>query len=403
MTVAHSSGESVPVTVVTGGAGKTCAAHLIRSVLEEGLGKRYGLITTRHVYLNDQIRPPLPWLHWRERLEDTLQEMVQAGCDGVILTLLPEALHSSMLTGLDPQRVVFTGGVGRMSSSTLQDFLTRWGDQCVCNLDDATLRQGVENSGGVRLTYAERRGEADLNARNLRLRADHIEFEALTDQAICRMRLPIPGGFGLYNALAALSCGLNEGLSLETMSHILPHTRGVPGRMELLRLPWNVGVLIDSAATPEQVDNLLMAASGLGEKRKILVLGAAGDRDRSRRPLLGEAASRADVVILTADDPRTEPVADICAQIQAGMSRQALVQPDRTEAITQALDLARSGDLVILSGRGDRREMRMATGSIPLDEREIVARYVSHRGNEKEQKEIGRREAFEGAKDEVFD
>lgn len=78
------------------------------------------------------------------------------------------------------------------------------------------------------------------------------------------MRLPIPGGFGLYNALAALACGLSAGLTLHTMADILPHTVGVAGRMELLRLPNDVGVLIDSAATPEQVDNLLLAANGLG-------------------------------------------------------------------------------------------------------------------------------------------
>ena len=284
MTVARSNGKPIPLTVVTGGAGKTCAAHLMRSVLEAGLGRQYGLITTRHVYLNGQIRPPLSWLHWREQLKETLAEMTESHCDGVILTLLPEALNSAMMDGLELQCVVFTGGVGRMREKELHRSLIRWGDRCICNIDDPVLRQAVKTCGGVRMTYAERRGEADLNARNLRLCADRIEFEALTDQDICRMRLPIPGGFGLYNALAALACGLSAGLTLHTMADILPHTVGVAGRMELLRLPNDVGVLIDSAATPEQVDNLLLAANGLGEKRKILVLGAPGDRDRSRRP-----------------------------------------------------------------------------------------------------------------------
>lgn len=403
MTVARSNGKPIPLTVVTGGAGKTCAAHLMRSVLEAGLGRQYGLITTRHVYLNGQIRPPLSWLHWREQLGETLAEMAQAHCDGVILTLLPEALNSAMIDGLELQCVVFTGGVGRMREKELHQSLTRWGDRCICNIDDPALRQAVKTCGGVQMTYAERRGEADLNARNLRLCADRIEFEALTDQDICRMRLPIPGGFGLYNALAALACGLSAGLTLHTMSDILPHTVGVAGRMELLRLPNDVGVLIDSAATPEQVDNLLLAANGLGEKRKILVLGAPGDRDRSRRPLLGEAASRADVVILTADDPRTEPVEDICAQIRAGMSKHAHFQPDRKTAILQALDLAQSGDLVILSGRGDKQTMRTQSGVIPLNEREIVLEYASQMGNEKEKREKGRPETSEGAKDEVFD
>ena len=89
MTVARSNGKPIPLTVVTGGAGKTCAAHLMRSVLEAGLGRQYGLITTRHVYLNGQIRPPLSWLHWREQLKETLAEMTESRCDGVILTLLP--------------------------------------------------------------------------------------------------------------------------------------------------------------------------------------------------------------------------------------------------------------------------------------------------------------------------
>lgn len=194
------------------------------------------------------------------------------------------------------------------------------------------------------VTYAERRSEADLNARNLRLCSDRIEFEALTNEAICRVRLPIPGGFGLYNAMAALACGLRAGLTLEQMAQILPNTRGVRGRMELLPLNAPFDVLIDSAATPEQIDNLLMAARGLAKGRLLLVLGAPGDRDRSRRPQLGEAASRADVVILTADDPRSEPVEEICGQIRAGVEgKHPEIVPDRRAAIGRALDLAQPG------------------------------------------------------------
>lgn len=158
MTVARSSGNPIPLTVVAGGAGKTCAAHLMRSVLEAGLSRQYGLITTRHVYLNGQTRPPLSWLCWREQLEETLAEMAQTHCDGVILTLLPEALTSAMMADLNPQCVVFTGGVGRMSEQALHQYLTRWGDRCICNLDDPTLRQAVEACGGVRMTYASGAG-----------------------------------------------------------------------------------------------------------------------------------------------------------------------------------------------------------------------------------------------------
>ena len=154
--------------------------------------------------------------------------------------------------------------------------------------------------------------------------------------------------------------------------------------MELLPLNAPFDVLIDSAATPEQIDNLLMAARGLAKGRLLLVLGAPGDRDRSRRPQLGEAASRADVVILTADDPRSEPVEEICGQIRAGVEgKHPEIVPDRRAAIGRALDLAQPGDLVLLSGRGDKTQMLTRDGVTELDERAVVLEYLRRNNNRK--------------------
>lgn len=366
----------IPLHAVVGGAGKTCASHLIRNVLKAGLGKKYGLITTRHAYLGSNVLPPPAWPDWRGQLDQELERMGQAGCDAVVLTLPLFALGSEALAGLAFETVVLTGCGDAAEADEVAQFLKTQEGWCVCNIDDPYLREMVQGREQKTVTYAERRSEADLNARNLRLCSDRIEFEALTDEAICRMRLPIPGGFGLYNALAALACGLRSGLTLEQMARILPRTRGVRGRMELLPLAAPFGVLIDSAATPEQVDNLLMAARGLAEGRLILVLGAPGDRDRSRRPMLGEAASRADVVILTADDPRTESVEEICRQICSGMEGKCPeVIPDRRAAIERALELAQPGDLVLLSGRGDKTQMLTREGAVDLEERAVVFDY----------------------------
>lgn len=366
----------IPLHAVVGGAGKTCASHLIRNVLETGLGQEYGLITTRHAYLGSEVLPPPAWPDWRGQLDQELERMGQAGCDAAVLTLPLFALGSEALAGLAFETVVLTGCGDTAEADEVAQFLKTQDGWRVCNIDDPYLREMVQGRQQKTVTYAERRSEADLNARNLRLCSDRIEFEALTDEAICRMRLPIPGGFGLYNALAALACGLRSGLTLEQMAHILPRTRGVRGRMELLPLAAPFGVLIDSAATPEQVDNLLMAARGLAEGRLILVLGAPGDRDRSRRPMLGEAASRADVVILTADDPRTESVEDICRQIREGMEEKyPEVIPDRRAAIERALELAQPGDLVLLSGRGDKTKMLTREGAVDLEERAVVFDY----------------------------
>lgn len=366
----------VPLHAVIGGAGKTCASHLIRNVLEAGLGREYGLITTRHAYLGGDVLPPPAWPGWREQLDQELERMRQAGCSAVVLTLPLFALGSAALAGLTFETVVLTGCGDAVEAGEVAQFLETQEGWWVCNIDDPYLREIVQGRQQKTVTYAERRSEADLNARNLRLCSDRIEFEALTNDAICRVRLPIPGGFGLYNALAALACGLRSGLTLEQMARILPSTQGVRGRMELLPLAAPFGVLIDSAATPEQVDNLLIAARGLSKGRLILVLGAPGDRDRSRRPMLGEAASRADVVILTADDPRTESVEEICRQICGGMEgKRPEVILDRRSAIERALSLAQPGDLVLLSGRGDKTRMLIRDGAVDLEERAVVFDY----------------------------
>ena len=376
MTTIRRNKNPIPLYAVVGGAGKTCASHLIRNVLEAGFQQKYGLITTRHAYLGDDVLPPPAWPHWREKLDQELEKMRQADCDAVVLTLPLFALGSEVLAGLAFETVVLTGCGNATEADEVARFLETQEGWWVCNIDDPYLRDMVQGRRQKTVTYAERRSEADLNARNLRVCADRIEFEALTNEAICRVRLPIPGGFGLYNALAALACGLRSGLTLEQMAHILPDTRGVQGRMELLPLAAPFGVLIDSAATPEQVDNLLMAARGLAEGRLILVLGAPGDRDRSRRPMLGEAASRADVVILTADDPRTESVEEICRQMCAGMEGNCPeVIPDRRAAIERALSLAQPGDLVLLSGRGDKTQMLTQKDVVHLEEREVVFNY----------------------------
>lgn len=362
----------IPLIAVVGGSGKTCASHLIRSVLEAGKLQKCGLITTRHAYLGDEVLPPPTWPDWRRELDDMLTYMKRGGCSAAVVALPPFALGSKEMADLQFEIVVLTSCADAAEAETVEQFLQRQNGWWVCNMDDSYLRKIAQNGRQV-LTYAERRSEADLNARNLRLCSDRIEFEALTNEAIYRMKLPVPGGFGLYNALAALSCGILAGLSLEQMAQILENTKGVRGRMELLSISAPFGVLIDSAATPEQIDNLLLAARGLAKGRLILVLGAPGDRNRSRRPLLGEAASHADEVILTADDPRTESAAEICQQIESGMKgKSQRVILDRAEAIRYALKLAKPGDLVLLSGRGDKTQMLTREGAIPLDEREVV-------------------------------
>lgn len=189
----------------------------------------------------------------------------------------------------------------------------------------------------------------------------------------------------MYNAMAALACGLRAGLTLEQMAQILPNTRGVRGRMELLPLNAPFDVLIDSAATPEQIDNLLMAARGLAKGRLLLVLGAPGDRG----PVPAAAVGRGGVPGRRGDsDGRTIPVQNRSkrsADRYAPEWRESILRLCRIggAAIGRALDLAQPGDLVLLSGRGDKTQMLTRDGVTELDERAVVLEHLRRNNNRK--------------------
>ena len=249
------------------------------------------------------------------------------------------------------------------------------------NLDDEAGRQLAPQFSN-RLTFSERRDEADLTAKNLRLFPDRVEFEAVTVGDIRRVRLPIPGGFSVYNALACLTCGLGLGLPLADMAQAMGRARGVPGRLEPVDVPAEYAVFIDRASTPNALENILMTLRPLTQNRLICLFGCQGDRDRSQRQSMGAAAAElADAVVLTSDDPRTEPPLDIISDIRQGMEGFATpcaVEPDRRKAIRLALSMAGPGDVVLLAGKGCKTWQEIEGVRYPLNEREEVARFYAN-------------------------
>jgi UDP-N-acetylmuramoyl-L-alanyl-D-glutamate--2,6-diaminopimelate ligase len=346
-------------------------------MMEGGANMPTGLITTRHSYVGEKLLPPPRWPNWEIQLSQLLQQMAEGGCQRGIIVLTPPMLAAGMLEGFPLELAVVTSLQDSTEAEQVCDWLAPRCPVLVCSVDDADGRHLAQRWRGRKLTYAEKRGEADVNGRNLRLLRDRIEFEALTNQGIARVRLPVPGGFGLYHSLAALAVGQYWGISLQKMVSLLGHAGGVPGRMELHELKGGIAALIDSASTPEQLENLLLTTREMVTGRLLLVCGAPGDRDRSSRRQIGEVISRmADRIYLTADDPRTEPVADICRDIRQGMhGRKGTVIPDRERAIRRAIAGAEPGDLVILAGRGDRSTMLAEKRIIPFDERKILEKF----------------------------
>ena len=381
--------RDLTLLAVTGTNGKTTTTYLLKAMLEGVLGARVGLIGTNQNMVGDEVLPahrttPESW-----EVQQLLREMADAGCTHVVMEASSHALVLHRLDGLRFRAGIFTNLTqdhldfhGTMEAyRDAKGLLFRQSDTAVLNLDDEAGRYFARTVAVPRLTYSERRDEADLTAKNLRLFPDRVEFEAVAAGAISRVRLPIPGGFTVYNALGVLTCGLALGLPLADCADALAKAPGVKGRIEVVPVPADFAVIIDYAHTPDALENILTTVRDFTAGRVICLFGCGGDRDRTKRPQMGAiAGSLADVTVVTSDNPRTEEPGAIIRDILPGLegtAAEVVVEPDRRAAIRRALSLAKPGDTVVLAGKGHETYQEVGTRVLHLDEREEVAAYFA--------------------------
>lgn len=381
-------GDKMTLLAVTGTNGKTTTTYLLKELLEKTLGAKVGLIGTNQNMIGGETLPASRTTPESYELQALLARMEREGCTHVVMEVSSHALVLERVHGLRFQVGVFTNLTAEHMDfhGTMESYRAAKGrlfyqcDAAALNLDDPAGRYYLEDLPCKAFTYSENKRQADLSAQNLRLLPRSVEFEALTREDICRVSLPIPGGFSVYNALGALGCCLVLGLSLTACAAALKTARGVKGRVEVVEVPTDYTVLIDYAHTPDALENILLTARGFTPGRIILVFGCGGDRDRSKRPVMGTiAASLSDLVVVTSDNPRTEPPMTIIEEILAGFppEKRPLVEPEREEAICRALSLAQAGDTVLLAGKGHETYQEVAGKKRPLDEREVVRAYFA--------------------------
>ena len=379
--------DALTVIGVTGTNGKTTTTYLLKAMLEGVLGAKVGLMGTNQNMIGAEVLPahrttPESW-----EVQKLLRDMADSGCTHVVMEVSSHALALHRVDGISFKVGIFTNLTrdhldfhGTMEEyRRVKGLLFRQTGTAVLNLDDEAGRYYASIVTCPALTYSENKDQADVTAKNIRLFPDRVEFEALTTGAIARVRLPIPGGFTIYNALGVIACGLALKLPLPQVCASLAEAKGVKGRIEVVPTPTDYAVIIDYAHTPDALENILTTVRDFTPGRVICLFGCGGDRDRSKRPVMGAiAAELADLVVLTSDNPRTEDPEAILADIQAGMEGSdtpCLVVPHRREAIRRALDEARSGDTVVLAGKGHETYQEIGTRRCHLDEREEVAAY----------------------------
>ena len=383
--------RALTVIGVTGTNGKTTTTYLMKGVLEEVLGARVGLIGTNQNMIGARALPahrttPESW-----EVQKLLREMADAGCTHVVMEVSSHALALHRVDGIPFAAGIFTNLTRDHLDfhKTMEAYRDAKGllfHQCglaVLNLDDEAGRWYAQRVECPKFTYSENKDEADLTAKNIRLFPGHVEFEAVARGAIQRVRLPIPGGFTIYNALGVVACALALGLEPAPVAAALAGAQGVKGRVEVVPTPHGeYTVIIDYAHSPDALENILTTVRDFTAGRVVCLFGCGGDRDRTKRPLMGAVAGTlADFVILTSDNPRTEEPEAIIDDILEGMERMEggcapyVVEPDRRRAIHYALSHAQAGDVILLAGKGHETYQEIDGVQRHLDEREEVAAF----------------------------
>ncbi|MDO4516574.1 MAG: UDP-N-acetylmuramoyl-L-alanyl-D-glutamate--2,6-diaminopimelate ligase [Bacillota bacterium] len=380
-------GEAMTLVGVTGTNGKTTTTYLLKHVLEKVLHAKVGLIGTNQVMIGEKILPasrttPAPYV-----LQCLLGQMKGEGCTHVVMEVSSHALDQRRTAGLDFACGIFTNLTRDHLDyhGSMEDYYrakARLFDQCRAgffNLDDPAGRRLAQSALCSRHTFGQTRGEAQVLGKNVRLTPRGVEFEVLTQGKSCPVSLPIPGSFSVYNALGIIACCLQLGCPLEEIAAALATVPGVKGRVEVVPVPAPYTVIIDYAHTPDALEKILKTARDVTRCRLLCLFGCGGDRDRTKRPIMGEiAAELADLVILTSDNPRTEDPEGIMEEVARGFPpgfTAWVSQPDRRKAIREALAMGRAGDVILLAGKGHETYQEIGRERIHLDEREEIASF----------------------------
>ncbi len=230
------------------------------------------------------------------------------------------------------------------------------------------LADELRELGGRVLTFGLV-DEADVRAERLELTPSATSFRA----AGLTVRPRLRGRFNVENVLGAIAAGNLLEIADDAIVRGIEHVAGVPGRFESVDEGQPFAVLVDYAHTPEALENVLAEARRLAAGRLICVFGCGGDRDRAKRPLMGEVVTRlADRAIVTSDNPRSEDPLEIIAAIRAGMAGDEEVEPDRAAAIARAVEDAEEGDVVVIAGKGHEQGQEFGDRTIPFDDREVA-------------------------------
>lgn len=375
------------LTGMTGTNGKTTTVYLIDALLR-ARGRTTGMLGTIEYRVAGEVRPAVNTTPESLDLMRMFDEMAQAGATHATFEVSSHALALRRVYGIEFHTAVFSNLTRDHLDfhRTMEAYFeakqllfdgagARPPHWAVINHDDEWGRKLRTHASTRRLTYGMRPG-ADLRAVNVETGFEGLTFDIETKEGAVRLRSPLVGHINVYNLLAAFGAGLSLGLTAEECAAGLGTLAAVPGRFERVDEGQPFLVVVDYAHTDDALRNVIQVARSLKPKRLITLFGCGGDRDRTKRPLMGEAAaSLSDYVIVTSDNPRSEDPLAIINDAMVGVGRHAtphVVEPDREKAIRRALSEASAGDIVLLAGKGHETYQVLRDQTIHFDDRETA-------------------------------
>lgn len=375
--------EKMRLIGVTGTNGKTTTTYLIKSILE-AQGRKTGIIGTIQNCIGDKVLHADRTTPESLELQELFDEMYKEGVNDVIMEVSSHSLDLHRVDCCDFDLGMFTNLTEdhldyHITMENYRDAKAILFGMCknsVINIDDPYGEYMVSKATGNILTTGIENPKANMNAVNLVMKPNGVEFDVEYKNEKHHIIYSVPGKFSVYNALAAIAAGVVLNVPMETIIKGIKDVKGVKGRFEPVKTYNDITAIVDYSHTPDSLENMLNTAKEFVKGRIITVFGCGGDRDKLKRPIMGEIAGRlSDFCIITSDNPRSEDPQTILDEIEPGTAKTGCEYVkicDRKEAIFYAVKMAKPHDFIAVAGKGHEDYQIFADRTIHFDDAEVL-------------------------------
>ena len=375
---------------VTGTKGKTTSTYMIKSILEKA-GHKVGLIGSIAIYIGDKkLEDTDRTTPESYKIQETLDLMVKEDVDIAIVEVSSQAMKLNRVTGCEFDSVLFTNlsedHISPKEHANMDEYfncklsLAKLAPAVVTNIDNKYTKQLPHLLSEKKIvTFSLEDESADIYAKNLLQSNSSVDFTLVKDNKEEKIHVSIPGEYMVYNALGAIGISSLFGASFDNYKEGLSNFK-VFGRSEMVPNKLGLTIMIDYAHTPSSLESILKTVKPYTKGKVICTWGVGGDRDKAKRPIMGEiSGTLADYTILTCDQARTEDPRDIIADIEVGMKKvggKYTVIVNRTEAIRHAISIATKDDIIVLPGLGSDLYIEYMGVKYPYNERTVIAEII---------------------------